>query len=89
MRWATQDKVSGLKYISQTLILSLSPDPDMVRDLKIQMETYHRKRLVTSFRLTPRPCRCGYWFSSYRLGAHNAPPPQQVAGGEIPQQLQG
>ena len=40
--------------------------------------------------MPPRPCRCGYWFSSYRLGTFNALPPlpQQVAGGEIPQQLQ-
>ena len=88
MRWATQYKVSGL-YISQTLILNLWPDPDLARDLKIQIETDHRKRLVTNFRLPPRPCRCDCWFSSYRLGVLNAPNPQQVVGGEIPQQVQG
>ena len=87
MRWATQHKVSGL-YISDTLVLNLRPDPDLVSDFKIQIETYHRKRVVTSFYLPHRPCRCGYWFSSYRLGAFIAPP-QKVAGGEIPQQLQG
>ena len=88
MRWATQHKVSVL-YISQTLILNLRPDHDPARDLKIQIKTDHRKRLVTSFRVLPRPCRCGYWFSSYRLRAFTPPPPQQVAGGEIPQQLPG
>ena len=67
MSWATQYKVSGL-YISQTLILNLWPDHNLVRDLNIQIETYHRKRLVTSLRLTPSPCRCAYWFSNYRLG---------------------
>ena len=87
MSWATQHKVSR-PYISQTLILNLCPDPDLTRDLKVQIETHHRKPFVTSFRLPPRPCRCGYWLSSYRLGTFNASPPD-VAGGEIPQQLQG
>ena len=67
MRWATQHKVSGL-YISQTLILNFWPDLDLARDLKIQIETYYHKCLITSFRLPPRPRRCGYWFSSYQLG---------------------
>ena len=54
MRWATQHKDSGL-YINQTLILNLRPNPDLAaRDLKIKIETNHRKRLVTSFRLPPR-----------------------------------
>ena len=88
MRWATQHNVSGL-YISQILILNLWPDPDLARDLKIQIETDHRKRLVTSFRLPPRPCRCGYWFSRVIDWGRLRPPPRQVAGGEIPQQLPG
>ena len=67
-------------YISQTLILNLWPDPDLARDLQIQIETDDRKRLVTSFRLPSRPCRCGYWFSSYRLGTLNAHPPPASGG---------
>ena len=30
--------------------------------------------------MPPRPSRCGYWFSSYRLGAFNAPPPPASGG---------
>ena len=74
MRLAIQHKVSEL-FISQTLILILWPDPDLAHDIKIQIESDHWKRLITSFCLPPRPCRCGYWFSSYWLEAFKPPPP--------------
>ena len=76
MRWATQHKISGLD-ISQTLILNPWPDPDLARDLKIQIETDHWKHLIMSFRLPPSPCYRGYWFSSYRLGAFNTSSPNK------------
>ena len=45
---------------------------------------------MESFRTPRRSSLCGHPFASYDVGAFNAPPPpQQVAGGEIPQQLPG
>ena len=97
MRWATQHKVSGL-YISQTLILSLWPDPDLARDLKIKLEAHHRKVLskviligsVLSRAFVCRLARvAALLVFGFLTGSVYRPPPHEVAGGEIPQQLPG
>ena len=67
-----------------TWILGLWPDLDLTGDLKIQISSAQLKRLVTSFRLPPRPSRCGYWFSSYQLGAFNALPQARGVWRNIP-----
>ena len=74
-------------HTAEGSILSILSDLDLTRDPKIEIFRAHQKCLVASFRLPPRPSRCGHWFSSYRLGAFNAPPPpspqQDMVGGEI------
>ena len=55
--------------------LGLWTDLDLTRDLRTKILSAHLKRLVANFPLPPRPSSCGYRFSSYRLGAFNAPPP--------------
>ena len=88
MWWATHHKVSGL-YISQTLILNLWRDPDLARNLKIQIERDLGSVLSRAFvcRLARVAAAIGSRVIDW--GRLTPPSPEQVAGGKIPQQLPG
>ena len=73
---------------AENTIWVILPGRDPTCDLETKIVCTHQRRLVTISRLPLCPSHCSYWFSSYWLGAFNAPPPQQVVVSEIPQQLQ-
>ena len=55
--------------------MGLCRDLDQTRDWKIKILSTLLKPVVRSFRLPPRPFRCGHWFSSYRLETFTLPQP--------------